>query len=89
MLCPTRSGSPVTMGSADCVHEPLRAAIAAQGPDSRSANMALCVDDPARPEACDRHVPTSSGTLVNTDPAFPADYNAAILAWVDARLLDD
>jgi hypothetical protein len=46
MLCPTRSGSPVTMGSADCVHEPLRAAIAAQGPGSRSANMALCARRP-------------------------------------------
>jgi hypothetical protein len=33
------------------------------------------------------HVVTSiSGT--NTDPAFPADYNAAIMAWVHARLGD-
>lgn len=84
MLCPTRSGSPVTMGSADCVHEPCGRRSRRAGPRQPLGEHGAVVDDPARPEACDRHVPTSSGTLVNTDPAFPADYNAAILAWVDA-----
>ena len=32
MSCPLRDGTTVTMGAADCVHEPLRAAIAGLGP---------------------------------------------------------
>ena len=87
--CPLRNGTTVTMGSADCAHEPLRAAIAAQGPTSRSFNLALCVDDPSKVGDCDTHVPTGSGTRVNTDPAFPADYNAVIVAWVHQRRADD
>ena len=37
--CPLRDGSHVTMGYTDCIHEPMRAAIAAQGPGSRSMNL--------------------------------------------------
>ena len=76
-------------GVTECVHEPMRRAIAAQGTTSRSANLAVCVDDPNRVGACDKHVVTNAATLVNTDPGAPADYNAAILAWVQARLADD
>ena len=38
--CPLPDGTSVTMGAADCAHEPLRLAIAAQGPASKSRNMA-------------------------------------------------
>ena len=34
--CPLRNGTHVTMGLTDCIHEPMRAAIAAEGPDSTS-----------------------------------------------------
>jgi hypothetical protein len=87
MSCPLPDGSSVTMGSVDCMHEPLRAAIAAQGPTSRSANMRLCVDGP-RPGSCDVHTPTNSPGAVNTDPAFPADFNPLIMDWVHDRLAD-
>ena len=88
MSCTLPNGAVVTLGSADCAHEPMRVAIAAQGPSSRSANLALCVDNPARVGACDKHV-VSNADLVNTDPSAPADYNAAILAWMGLRLADD
>jgi hypothetical protein len=89
MECPLADGSVVTMGAADCMHEPLRAAIAAQGPTSRSVNMRLCVDEPSVPGDCDRHVATSAVGLVNTDPAWPANYNVSVLDWVHTRLADD
>jgi hypothetical protein len=90
MTCPLRDGTAVTMGSVDCQNEPMRHAIAAQGPGSRSVSFRLCVDDPNRPtepDPCDRHVVSEiAGT--NTDPAAPADYNAAIMNWVRTRLTD-
>ena len=89
MSCERRDGSVATMASAECVHEDMRIAIAAQGPTSRSKNLALCVDDPARVGDCDKHVVSNAGDLVNTDPGAPADYNAAMLTWVRARLADD
>lgn len=85
MACPMPDGSTATMGSVDCMHEPLRVAIAAQGPGSPSVNMRLCVDGP-KPGACDLHTPTNSPGVVNTDPAWPADFNPVIMDWVDARL---
>ena len=88
MPCTQRDGTVVTMGSADCVHEPMREAIAAEGPTSRSANLRVCVDDPNRVGDCDKHVVTNS-PLVNTDPSAPADYNAYVLDWVQDRLADD
>ena len=88
MACPLADGSIVTMGAADCMHEPLRAVIAAQGPTSRSVNMRLCVDEPSVLGDCDRHVSTSAIGLVNTDPAWPANYNVSVLDWVHARIAD-
>jgi hypothetical protein len=86
MSCPLRDGSSVPMGTADCAHEPLRAAIAGLGPSSKSRNLRLCVT-PAGGAACATHVVTNkNGT--NTDPAEPADYNGAILDWVHTRLGD-
>lgn len=82
MQCPLRDGTTAPLGSTDCMVEPLRAAIAAQGAGSRSANLPLCVD-----AGCGRHVPTRFN-LGNTDPASPPDFNAAILSWVHARLAD-
>lgn len=85
--CPLRDGTVVTMGNTDCNHAPLAAAIAAQGPGSRSRNLPVCVDADAVAD-CSLHVVTPKSGLVNTDPASPADYNAAAMAWIDARLLD-
>jgi hypothetical protein len=88
MQCPMRDGTFVTLGGMDCMNEPLRRAIAAQGPSSRSLSLGLCVNNPAstiRP--CNQHVVTSiDGT--NTDPSSGPDYNATIMAWVHARLAD-
>ena len=33
VTCPLRDGTTVTMGYTDCIHEPMRLAIVAQGPD--------------------------------------------------------
>lgn len=87
--CPLPNGSSVRLGSVDCMHEPLRRAIAAQGPDSRSASMRLCVSVPGAPQECTRHVPTGYAQGVNTLPGQPADYNGAIVRWVQQRLADD
>jgi hypothetical protein len=87
MACPLRDGSTVTLGVTDCTHQPLAAAITAEGPTSRSLNLPVCVDNDATPN-CSLHVVTPHAGLVNTDPASPADYNAAALSWVDARLTD-
>lgn len=88
MACPLRDGSVVTLGSTDCMHQPVEAAIAAQGASSRSLNMRLCVDDPSKSGACDKHVVTTSGSFTNTDPAWPSDYLTPIMDWVHARLAD-
>ena len=85
--CPLRDGTTVTMGNTDCNHAPLAAAITAQGPNSRSRNLPVCVDADATPD-CSLHVVTPKAGLTNTDPASPSDYNAAAMAWIDARLLD-
>lgn len=88
MACPLRDGSTVTMGSVDCQNELMRATIAAEGPESQSLSMRLCVDRPQTPMPCDEHVPTVRDGL-NTDPAWPADFTAPILDWVRARLADE
>lgn len=87
MSCPMRDGSTATLGAANCAHEPLRAAIAGLGPGSRSRNLRVCVSPASAPGSCATHVVTNKDTP-NTDPAEPADYNAAILDWVHARLGD-
>jgi hypothetical protein len=87
MSCPLRNGTTVTLGAADCVHEPLRAAIAGLGPNSKSRNLRVCVSPAGQPGSCATHVVTNK-EMPNTDPASPADYNGAILDWVHARLAD-
>ncbi len=87
MSCPLRDGSTVPMGSANCVHEPLRAAIAGLGSSSASRNMRVCVSNPPASGTCTVHVVTTRH-VQNTDPSSPADYNGAILDWVHARLGD-
>jgi hypothetical protein len=87
MSCPLRDGTTATLGAGDCIHEPLRAAIAALGPGSKSRNLRVCVSPATNPGSCATHVVTNkNGT--NTDPAEAADYNATILDWVHARLGD-
>lgn len=88
MACPL-PGGPVMMDATDCKNEPLRAAIAAQGPESRSLSIGVCVTRVGSPEgACDVHVSTG-GALPNTNDQFPADYLAVIAGWVDDRLADN
>ena len=87
VACPMRNGTTVTMGMTDCVHEPLRQAIAAQGPSSRSKNLPLCVSNPPAND-CAVHVVTNKVGLVNTDPSSPADFLTTIMSWVHARLAD-
>lgn len=87
MVCPLRNGTTATMGVTDCLHQPLAAAITAEGAGSTSKNLPVCVDSDSTPD-CSLHVVTPHDGLTNTDPASPADYNAAAIAWIDARLLD-
>jgi hypothetical protein len=82
MVCPLRDGTTVVLGGTDCMNEPLRRVIAAEGPSSRSLSLSLCVD-----AGCGRHVVTSSAGI-NTDPLAPADYNATLMTWVRSRLSD-
>ncbi|MBX3284558.1 MAG: hypothetical protein KF703_04370 [Actinobacteria bacterium] len=87
--CPLHDGTTMVLGATDCAHEPLRRAIAGLPAGSRSVNLPVCVEGGDATTSCDRHVVTTAKNGVNTDPASPADYNAAILAWVRARLADD
>ncbi len=80
MVCPLRDGTTVVLGGTDCMNEPLRRVIAAQGPSSRSLSLSLCVG-----AGCSRHVLTSSAGT-NTDPLAPADFNTALMKWVRRRL---
>ncbi|MCC6340190.1 MAG: hypothetical protein IT197_09475 [Acidimicrobiia bacterium] len=48
--------------------------------------MRLCVDDPSEPAPCDKHVSTN---INGTSTVGPADYNGAIIDWVNARRADD
>lgn len=89
MACPLRDGSTRPMGSTDCTHEPLRRAIAAQGPTSRSYSMRLCVSPPGERGTCTLHTPTTDPGVVNTLPGEPADFNGKILSWVQQRRADD
>jgi hypothetical protein len=87
LQCPLRDGTTVPMGSTDCLHEPMRAAIAGLPAGNKSVNMRLCVSPADKPGTCSVHTPTNDD-LTNTDPAWPADYNTAAMDWVDARLQD-
>ena len=88
MQCPLRDGITVTLGAADCHHEPMRRAIEALGPGSKSVNMRLCASKPEYPGTCTVHTPTNDDGLVNTNPDWPADYNTAAMNWVEQRLQD-
>ncbi len=85
--CPLRDGSHVTIGLTDCIHEPMRRAIEALGPTSRSKNFPVCVDSDGTPD-CSLHVVTTRLGLTNTDPSTPADYLTGIMDWVHTRLAD-
>lgn len=89
MQCPLRDGTTVALGGMDCMNEPLRRVIAAQGPTSRSLSLRLCVPRPSGTGLpCAQHVSTEYDGR-NTDLASaPADYNGRIVTWVRARLAD-
>ena len=86
VLCPLRNGTTVTMGYTDCIHEPMRLAIVAQGASSKSMNLPVCVSTADLPGQCSVHVTLNRNGAVNTDPASPADYQTAALNWIHARL---
>jgi hypothetical protein len=88
IACPLPDGSSITMGAADCNHEPLRRAVAALPAGSKSVNLAVCVEGSDTATPCDRHVVTTAANAMSSDPAGPADYQTAILTWVRARLAD-
>jgi hypothetical protein len=88
VACPLRDGTTVTMGYTDCVHEPMRLAIVAQGPTSRSMNLPVCVSTTELPGQCSVHVTLNRNGAVNTDPQTPSDYQSAALDWLHARLAD-
>jgi hypothetical protein len=88
MQCPLRDGTVVTMGATDCNHQPLAAAITAEGPNSRSENLPLCVDINPDATTCSLHVVTTHAGLVNKDPSSPPDYLGTIMDWVHQRLAD-
>jgi hypothetical protein len=85
MQCPLRDGTVVTMGATDCVHQPLAAAITAEGPGSTSENLPLCVQLPGTP-SCSLHVVTTHAGLTNSDPSSASNYLSTIMTWVDNRL---
>jgi hypothetical protein len=87
VACPLRDGSTVTLGYTDCIHEPMRLAISAQGPSSRSRNLGLCVTPVNGPE-CSAHVVANRVGGINTDPGAPADYQSAMMDSVLARIAD-
>jgi hypothetical protein len=88
VACPLRDGTTLTMGYTDCIHEPMRRVIAAEGPSSRSMNLPVCVSTATAPDACSVHVTLDRDGAVNTDPQSPSDYQGAAMAWIDARLSD-
>ena len=86
MSCPLRDGTTETLSVTDCEHQPLAAAITAEGPSSTSENLPLCVSTVGNPGACDKHqVTVGSAGLTNTDPSSPPDYDTTIMNWADAR----
>jgi len=87
MTCPLRNGTTQTLSVTDCEHQPLAAAITAEGPSSTSENLPLCVSTVGHPGACDKHqVTVDSAGLTNTDPSSPPDYYTTIMNWADARV---
>lgn len=86
MACPLRDGTSPTLGSVDCLHEPLRRALVA---DPRSHSMRLCVTAAGSGRQCGVHTPTTDPGVVNTLPGEPADFNAKVIAWVQTRVQDD
>jgi len=89
MTCPLPDGSTPTMWSSSCNHEPMRLAIESLGPNSKSKNLGVCVDDPNTPAPCDVHVVTNKQNAVNTQPGIPANYLPLIVDWVHQRMADD
>lgn len=84
--CTMPDGSVRRLGGMECRMEPVGQALAALPRGRRSLNMRLCVAPQRAPAgSCARHVVTDS-PAPNTDPAFPTDFNAAILDWVRGLL---
>lgn len=89
MSCPLPGGASITRGSVECLHEPMRRAIASQGEASPSLSMRLCVSPVDSPDTCATHTPTVKEGLTNTAAPWPADYTSPIMTWVQTRLGDD
>lgn len=89
IACTMPDGSTQVMGAMECRMDRVSKAIAALPASSHSRTMRLCVrSQNGPPGTCTRHVVTNPTDFPNTDPAFPADYNAVIVNWVRERLDD-
>jgi hypothetical protein len=87
--CTMPDGSVTVMGSMECKMDRISKAIAALPADRGSRTLRVCVAAQGSPPGtCNRHVVTGTSNFPNTDPAGPADYNAAIMDWVRERLAD-
>lgn len=94
MECQLPDGTVQVLGSVVCNYRPVRMAIQAQGPSSRSISLELCVDDQdplTTGNVCDKHVPTdlNKPSVLNTQPGVPADFNQVLIDWVQQRRADN
>ena len=89
MSCTLPDGTTQTLATMQCKMARISRAINALPASAHSRVMELCVrEEDAAAGTCARHTVTSVGNIPNTDPRYPADYNAEILSWVDERLGD-
>jgi hypothetical protein len=89
IACTMPDGSVVTIGAMQCKMDRISKAIAALPAERHSVTMRVCVRAKGAPAGtCGRHVVTDPTGFLNTDPAFPADYDAVIIDWVHGRLGD-
>lgn len=87
--CSQADGSVRILGGMVCRMSPVSRAIAALPASRRSVTARLCVSTKRGPAGnCARHVVTDAGDVANTDPAFPSNYNEAIMGWVRDRVGD-
>ncbi len=87
--CTLPDGSKQTLGGMVCKMLRIDRAIQALPASARSRFMQLCVRAASGATGtCGRHVVTGVSDFPNTDPRYPADYNAEIMSWVRQRLAD-
>lgn len=89
--CTMTDGSTQVLSGSECREARLSEVIRALPPERNSVDMKVCVANNNGPAGnCLRHVVTtvSPANFPNTAPGGPADYNGAIVEWVQQRLAD-